>query len=71
MVIRNGLALAKLHEIDGEALSFAGTVSLSPFLAIELDESPDETSLDCCSGAATAFALLIIIMHAGGVRVTY
>jgi ESS family glutamate:Na+ symporter len=35
-VIRNGLALAKLHEIDGEALSFAGTVSLSLFLAMAL-----------------------------------
>ena len=57
MVIRNGLALA-MHEIDGEALSFAGTVSLSLFLAIASDESPDETSLDWCSAAATAFALL-------------
>ena len=47
MVIHNGLALAKLHEIDGEALSFTGTVSLSLFLAIALDESPGETSLDC------------------------
>jgi hypothetical protein len=55
---RNGLALAKLHEIDVESLSFAGMVSLSLFLAIALDESPDETSLDWCSGAATAFALL-------------
>jgi ESS family glutamate:Na+ symporter len=35
-MIRNGLALAKLHEIDGEALSFAGTVSLSLFLAMAL-----------------------------------
>ncbi len=35
-VIRNGLAFAKLHEIDGEALSFAGTVSLSLFLAMAL-----------------------------------
>jgi Na+/glutamate symporter len=34
--IRNGLALAKWHEIDGEALSFAGTVSLSLFLAMAL-----------------------------------
>ena len=59
MVIRNGLALAKLHEIDGEALSFARTVSLSLFLAIALDESPDGTNLDWCSGATTAFALLI------------
>ena len=35
-LIRNGLALAKLHEIDGEALSFVGTVSLSLFLAMAL-----------------------------------
>jgi glutamate:Na+ symporter, ESS family len=35
-VLRNGLALFKLHEIDGEALSFAGTVSLSLFLAMAL-----------------------------------
>jgi ESS family glutamate:Na+ symporter len=35
-VIRNGLAFAGLHEIDGEALSFAGTVSLSLFLATAL-----------------------------------
>jgi glutamate:Na+ symporter, ESS family len=35
-VIRNGLALANLHEVDGEALSFAGTVSLSLFLAMAL-----------------------------------
>jgi len=58
MVIRNGFALAKLHEIDGEALSFAGTVSLSLILAIALDEPAEETSLDSCSGAATTFALL-------------
>jgi ESS family glutamate:Na+ symporter len=35
-VIRNGLALANLHEIDGDALSFAGTVALSLFLAMAL-----------------------------------
>jgi ESS family glutamate:Na+ symporter len=35
-VIRNALALANLHEVDGEALSFAGTVSLSLFLAMAL-----------------------------------
>jgi glutamate:Na+ symporter, ESS family len=34
--VRNGLAMAKLHEIDGEALSFAATVSLSLFLAMAL-----------------------------------
>ena len=35
-VIRNALALANLHEVDGEALSFAGTISLSLFLAMAL-----------------------------------
>jgi glutamate:Na+ symporter, ESS family len=35
-LLRNGLALGKLHEIDGEALSFAGTVALSLFLAMAL-----------------------------------
>jgi len=35
-VIRNGLAIAGLHEIDGEALAFAGTVCLSLFLAVAL-----------------------------------
>ena len=35
-VLRNVLALAQLHEIDGEALSFASSVSLSLFLAMAL-----------------------------------
>jgi glutamate:Na+ symporter, ESS family len=35
-VLRNVLALAKLHEIDGQALSFAGVVALSLFLALAL-----------------------------------
>ena len=35
-VLRNALALAKVHEIDGEALSFAGTIALSIFLAMAL-----------------------------------
>lgn len=35
-MIRNGLALAKIHEVDGDALAFAGTVSLSLFLAMAL-----------------------------------
>ena len=35
-LLRNGLALANLHEIDGEALSFAGTLALSLFLAMAL-----------------------------------
>lgn len=36
VVIRNTLAVAKLHEIDGEALTFVGAVSLSLFLAMAL-----------------------------------
>ncbi|HEY2817784.1 MAG TPA: sodium/glutamate symporter [Casimicrobiaceae bacterium] len=35
-VLRNALAFAKVHEIDGWALSFAGTVALSLFLATAL-----------------------------------
>jgi len=35
-ILRNALALAKVHEIDGEALSFAGTIALSIFLAMAL-----------------------------------
>lgn len=35
-LLRNVLALAKLHEVDGEALAFAGTVALSLFLAMAL-----------------------------------
>ena len=36
VVIRNTLAVARLHEIDGEALTFVGAVSLSLFLAMAL-----------------------------------
>lgn len=35
-VLRNVLALARVHEIDGHALSFTGVVSLSLFLAMAL-----------------------------------
>lgn len=35
-VLRNVLALARVHEIDGQALSFTGVVSLSLFLAMAL-----------------------------------
>ena len=35
-VLRNALAFAKLHEIDGRALSFTGVVALSIFLAMAL-----------------------------------
>lgn len=54
-VIRNGLALAKLHEIDGEALSFAGTVALSLFLAMAL------MSLRLWELAALALPMFVIL----------
>jgi len=61
-VIRNGLALANLHEIDGEALSFAGTVSLSLFLAMAL------MSLRLWELAALALPMfLILALQAAGV----
>jgi glutamate:Na+ symporter, ESS family len=61
-VIRNGLALAGLHEIDGEALSFAGTVALSLFLAMAL------MSLRLWELAALALPMfLILVLQAIGV----
>jgi ESS family glutamate:Na+ symporter len=54
-VIRNGLALAKLHEIDGDALSFAGTVALSLFLAMAL------MSLRLWELAALALPMFLIL----------
>lgn len=35
-LLRNLLAFAKLHEVDGDALAFAGTVALSLFLSMAL-----------------------------------
>ena len=61
-VIRNGLALASLHEIDGEALSFAGTVALSLFLAMAL------MSMRLWELAALALPMfLILALQATGV----
>ena len=54
-MIRNGLALAKLHEIDGEALCFAGTISLSLFLAMAL------MSLRLWELAALAVPIFVIL----------
>jgi ESS family glutamate:Na+ symporter len=54
-LLRNGLALAKLHEIDGAALSFAGTVALSLFLAMAL------MSLKLWELAALALPMLAIL----------
>ncbi|MFO1323495.1 MAG: sodium/glutamate symporter [Burkholderiales bacterium] len=61
-VIRNGLSLAKLHEIDGEALSFAGTLSLSLFLAMAL------MTLKLWELAALAVPMVVILaLQATGV----
>ncbi len=54
-VLRNVLALAKLHEIDGEALAFAGSVSLSLFLAMAL------MSLRLWELAALAVPMFVIL----------
>jgi glutamate:Na+ symporter, ESS family len=54
-LLRNGLALGKLHEIDGEALSFAGTVALSLFLAMAL------MSLRLWELAALALPMFVIL----------
>ncbi len=54
-MIRNGLAFAKLHEIDGDALSFAGTVALSLFLAMAL------MSLKLWELAALAVPMFVIL----------
>jgi ESS family glutamate:Na+ symporter len=54
-LIRNGLAFAGLHEIDGEALSFAGIVSLSLFLATAL------MSLRLWELAALAMPMFLIL----------
>lgn len=35
-ILRNALAFGRIHEIDGEALSFAGMIALSLFLAMAL-----------------------------------
>jgi len=55
VLIRNSLAMLKLHEIDGEALSFVGAVSLSLFLAMAL------MSLRLWELVALALPLLLIL----------
>jgi ESS family glutamate:Na+ symporter len=55
VVIRNGLAMAKLHEIDGEALTFVGAISLSLFLAMAL------MSLRLWELAALALPMFVIL----------
>jgi len=60
--LRNALGLAKLHEIDGEALTFAGTVALSLFLAMAL------MSLRLWELAALALPIFVILaLQAAGV----
>jgi glutamate:Na+ symporter, ESS family len=54
-LLRNLLALGKLHEIDGQALSFAGVVALSLFLAMAL------MSLKLWELAAMALPMLLIL----------
>jgi glutamate:Na+ symporter, ESS family len=54
-IIRNGLAAANLHEVDGDALAFAGTVSLSLFLAMAL------MSLRLWELAALALPMFVIL----------
>jgi glutamate:Na+ symporter, ESS family len=55
-VIRNVLAMARIHEIDGEALAFASFVSLSLFLAMAL------MSLRLWEIAALALPMLVILL---------
>jgi ESS family glutamate:Na+ symporter len=55
VLIRNVLAVAKLHEIDGEALTFAGAISLSLFLAMAL------MSLRLWELAALALPIFVIL----------
>jgi len=54
-VLRNVLALARVHEVDGQALSFAGTVALSIFLAMAL------MSLRLWELATLALPMLLIL----------
>ena len=61
-VLRNALAFARLHEIDGRALSFAGAVALSIFLAMAL------MSLRLWELASIAVPMLFILaLQAAGV----
>ena len=54
-VLRNVLAFARVHEIDGQALSFAGVVALSLFLAMAL------MSLRLWELASLAVPMLVIL----------
>ncbi len=54
-LLRNLLAFAKVHEVDGDALAFAGTVALSLFLAMAL------MSLRLWELAALALPMFVIL----------
>ncbi|MDM0021468.1 sodium/glutamate symporter [Variovorax saccharolyticus] len=61
-LLRNLLSLARLHEIDGQALSFTGIVALSLFLAMAL------MSLRLWELASLALPMLVILaLNAVGV----
>jgi len=63
-VLRNLLALGKVHEIDGHALSFTGIVALSLFLAMAL------MSLRLWELASLALPMLVILaLNAIGVAI--
>jgi len=63
-VLRNLLALAKVHEIDGQALSFVSTVALSLFLAMAL------MSLRLWEVMSLALPMLVIlVLQAVGVAI--
>jgi ESS family glutamate:Na+ symporter len=55
VLIRNALAVAKVHEIDGEALTFAGSIALALFLAMAL------MSLKLWELAALALPMFVIL----------
>ena len=59
VVLRNTLALAKVHTVDGQALSFAGTVALSIFLAMAL------MSLRLWELASLAVPMIVILVLQG------
>ena len=61
-VLRNVLAFARVHEVDGQALDFAGVVALSLFLAMAL------MSMQLWQLASLALPMLVILaLQAAGV----
>ncbi len=64
-VLRNVLALTRVHVVDGQALSFAGTVALSLFLAMAL------MSLRLWEIASLAVPMFVILALQGLAVATY